>query len=93
MSLEDFEHPREVQQRSTQPVDLVDHDALDLPGFNVRDQTPKRGAIHVPARETTVVVLVRHAIPALAGLALDVRLARFPLGVQRIEFLLEPVFR
>ena len=49
----------------------------------------QRRAIHVAAGETAVVVVVRQAFPAFVLLAPDVGLARFALGVERVEFLVE----
>src|SRR5208282_5012012 len=48
------------------------------------------GAFHGPARKAAVVVGGLDEFPALACLALDERLARFALGVQRVEFCSRP---
>jgi hypothetical protein len=51
---------------------------------------PTKGRpLHRPAGQAAVVVHVAKRDPAGMTLAHDVGLARFPLGVERIEFLLE----
>jgi hypothetical protein len=47
------------------------------------------GPVHVPAGETAVVVMLGQADPALVLLALNVGLARLPLGVEGVELLVE----
>ena len=50
-------------------------------------------ALESTAREATVVVARLDQLPSLRGLALDVGFARLPLRVERIKFLIEPLFR
>src|SRR5262249_32113754 len=50
-----------------------------------------RGAGVPPAGDPAVVVPVRQAVPARGPLAGDVRLGSLPLGVQGVEFLLQPL--
>ena len=45
-----------------------------------------------PDGEAAVVVVFPAADPTLVGLALDIGLGRFPLRVQRTEFLVEAFF-
>lgn len=93
IAFEDFEHASEVHQRAAQSVDLVDDHAIHLAGFDVRQQLPERWTIHIAAGEATVVITIRKALPAFVTLADDVRFARFTLGVERVELLVESFFR
>jgi hypothetical protein len=67
--LEDLHHAREVEERAAQAIDLVDDVAVDLPRIDVLKQALDRRAVHVAAREATVVVSLGHHGPALVGLA------------------------
>jgi hypothetical protein len=49
----------------------------------------KGWTLHIAAGETAVVVPRRQAGPSLVSLARDIRLGRFPLGIQAVELLLE----
>jgi hypothetical protein len=71
--------------------DLVDHHAVDLPCLDVRQQPPHRRPLQVAAGEAAVVVAVGQADPALVPLGCDERLGALPLGVQRVELLLQPL--
>jgi hypothetical protein len=84
-------HLREVEERPAEAVDLVHDHAVDLVGFDVGHQPLQGGAVGVAAGEPAVVVPVGVEGPPLAGLAADVRLAGLPLGVERVELLLEPL--
>ena len=76
-------------QRSGQPVHLVDHDDLDPLQRNVNHQPLQARPLDGAAREPAVVV-ASAGLPALTLLADDEGLARFALGIQRVEALLEP---
>ena len=88
----DLHDPGEVQERPAESIHLVDHDAVDLAGFDVRHQPIQSGPVHAAAGESTVVVVLGNADPAFVLLAGDERLGRFTLGVERIEFQLEAFF-
>jgi hypothetical protein len=77
----------EVGQRASQPVDLVDHHHVDLPFADVGQQALKRRTLYGCARETAVVIGGLDQAPALALLTMDECLARFTLGVERVEVL------
>ena len=62
---------------------------MNLPGLDVLQKPLERRPLHRPAGQAAVVVHVAKRDPAGMTLAHDVGLARFPLGVERIEFLLE----
>jgi hypothetical protein len=74
-----------------QPIDLIDDDHIDPSRLNIDEQLLQRRPIHRPAGKAAVVVTIPNQSPALARLALDVGVACFPLGVEGIEILLEPV--
>jgi len=77
----------EVADGATQPIHLVDHHAVDLPGLNICQQAAHGGTLHVGAGVPTVVVLVWQQSPSFASLAADVSLAGIALGVKRVEVL------
>jgi hypothetical protein len=70
-------------------IDLVDNDDLNLAGLDVLQKPLERRSLHRTAGQASVVVHVRKHDPSGMTLAHDVGLARLPLGVERIEFLLE----
>ena len=59
---------------------------------DVGEQPLQSGPIHRCAREPAVVITLRQAHPAFVPLAVDEGLASLALGLQRVEFLLEPLF-
>ena len=46
--VEHLNHLHEVEQRAGKPVDLVDHDDIDLPGIDIRQQRRSAGRSMVP---------------------------------------------
>src|SRR5262249_19755953 len=58
---------------------------------NVTQQRLQSRALQCSARETPVGIMGLDQLPALMGLALDVRFRRFALGIERVEVLFEPV--
>ena len=81
----------EVGERPGQPVDLVDHDHIDLAGGDVGQQPLQRRPLHRPAGEAAIVVAGLERPPAFAGLALDVGGAGGALGIEAVEVLLQPL--
>jgi len=90
MLVEQLHHAGEIQEGTAEPIHLVDHDAIDLPGLDIGEQALKSGTLHIAAGETAVVVPRRQAGPTLVFLARDIGLGRFPLGIQAVELLFEP---
>jgi hypothetical protein len=93
VAIERLHDPSEVEQTTTEPVDFVDDHAVHSASLDVRHQSPQGGAVHIATRKPTIVVAIRKALPALVTLADDVSLARFTLGVERVELLVESFFR
>ena len=60
-----------------------------VPGLDVLQKPLEGRPLHRPAGEASVVIHVGKRDPAGMTLAHDIGLARLPLGVERIEFLLE----
>jgi hypothetical protein len=87
LAFEHLHHLREVGQAARQPVDLVDHDDVDLARLDVGHQPLERRALHVAARERRIVVVVGHRNPPLGPLAGDVGMAGVALGVDGVVFL------
>ena len=48
-----------IIQRPGQPVQFVNHDEVDFPGRNVRQEPLQRGAVGIPSAEPAVVVMFR----------------------------------
>ncbi len=86
--VEHLDHLREVGERSSQPVDLVDDHYVDKSPPDIFQQALQGGALHCPARKASIIVGRLDKPPALARLALDERLSRLTLRVQRVEVLL-----
>ena len=59
----------EIEQRPAEAVELINHDAIDLPGLDCSDKTLHRRAVHVPAGVAAVVEVIMQCLPALASLA------------------------
>ena len=85
MCVEKFDQFREVGQRTGEAVDLVDDDDVDLPGSHVIQKRLKGRPDEGAAREGSVIEVTGNERPALMGLALDIGLAGFPLGVEGVE--------
>jgi hypothetical protein len=92
VTFKDLQKLREIKQRATESVDLVDHHAIDLARFDVGDQASQSGAVHVSAGKSPVVVILRQTLPTLVGLAFDVCLPGLSLSIQGVEFLFETIF-
>ena len=63
-SVEHLHDAREVEEGPGQAVHLVNYDAVDLACLDVREEPLERRALHVAAREASVVVARRQAGPA-----------------------------
>ena len=81
-----------IRETSAQSVDFIDQDNIDQTRIAVGKQLLQGGPVHVAARKSAVVVMLRQTDPAVRFLTGDVTFAGFPLSVQRIEFLLKSVF-
>ena len=82
-----------VCQRACQPVDLIDDNGIDSFGCDVFEQSFQGWSFHVAAGEAAIVILSRNQLPAFMSLADDIGFAGFPLGIERIEGLLQTFFR
>ena len=91
MGIECLDQLGEVGERAGQPIDLVDDDHVDPSRLHIDEQLLERRPIQRAAGEAAVVVTIPNQSPALMRLALDVGLARLPLGVEGIEVLFEPL--
>ena len=69
--------------------DLVDNDDLNLAGLDVLQKPLEGRPLHRPAGQASVVIHVAKRDPSGMTLAHDIGLASLPLGVERIEFLIE----
>ena len=90
--VENLDDLGKISQRAGQPVDLVDDDRIDPTRRDVGEQPLQSGPIHRGTGEPAVVISRAQAHPALVSLARDESLAGLALRLQRIEFLLEPLF-
>jgi hypothetical protein len=79
--------PREVKQRSAQPVDLIDNHTIDPLGLDMAEQALQSGPLQVGAAEAAIVVTFGYYNPACLPLATDIGFRTFPLCVQGVEFL------
>jgi hypothetical protein len=81
----------EVRKRPGEPVDLVDHDLVDPAAPDIVEEVLQRRAFQTAAGQAAIVVAVWQHHPALVLLAGDVGGAGLPLGMERVELLLQPV--
>ena len=89
MLFKDPDDAGKVQQGPAEPVHFVAQNTVNLAGFDVGEESPKGGPVHVASAKAAVVVALRQALPALVPLALDVGQSRFALRVQGVEVLLQ----
>jgi hypothetical protein len=80
--VEDRDDAGEVGQRPGQAVDLVDHDDVDLPRRDIREQRLESWALHRAAGEAAIVEDGRKRDPTLLLLAQDVGGAGLALGAE-----------
>jgi hypothetical protein len=64
LCIEGFHDLGEVEQRTGQPIDFVDHDNVDVAGDNVAKKVLQGRAVHGPAREAAIVIQGRQDHPA-----------------------------
>jgi hypothetical protein len=79
----------EIGERAGQPVDLVDHDDVDLAATDMVQQLLEGWAVQGGAGQPAIIIPRPDQPPALVGLALDVGLAGLALGIQRVELEVE----
>jgi hypothetical protein len=89
MLIEQLDQLGEVGKRAGEAVDLVDHHDGDLAGPDIGQELLQGSAVEGGTREPAIVVAIRNQAPALMRLALDIGLAGFPLGIERVEFEVE----
>src|ERR1700730_8385963 len=87
--IEQLDQLGEVGERAGKAVDLVDHHDSDLAGPNIGQELLQGSAVEGSTREPAIVVAIWNQAPALMRLALDIGLAGFPLGIERVEFEVE----
>jgi hypothetical protein len=92
MRVEQLDYLGEVGQGAGQPIYFIYHHHFDEPLADIAEQALERRALRARAREPAVIVMSLDQPPPLTRLALDERLARFALGVEGIEVLLQPLF-
>src|ERR1700689_1820427 len=80
-----------IGQRSGEAIDLVDHNDVDLAGPDLGQEELQGGPAEGGSAERAIVIMVRNEPPPLVRLALDVGLAGFALGVQRVELQVEVI--
>src|ERR1700693_4972442 len=78
-----------IGERAGQPVDLVDHDDVDLAATDMVQQLLEGWAVKGGGGQAAIVIPPAAQPPALVGLALDVGLAGLALGIQRVELKVE----
>lgn len=100
MAVEDFDKLGKVSECARQPVDLIDDDHIDLAGLDIGDQPFQGWPLHRAAGKPAVIIKRRqHRIkrrqhrPAFVLLRKNESGAGFPLGVERVEGLLQPFIR
>ncbi len=86
-------HLGKVEQRSAEPIDLVDYNTVDLASLDVFHQSLERWPFDIATGEASVVVTIVNDLPTFALLASNVRFGCFALGVERVELLIESFFR
>ncbi|OSM07641.1 hypothetical protein MAIT1_04601 [Magnetofaba australis IT-1] len=91
VALEGLHQPGEIGQGAGKPVDLVDYHAFHLAGLDVSHEAFQRRAVGVAAGIGRIVVVVGNRNPPFRLLAGDVRQTGFPLRLQGVELLVQPL--
>ena len=89
MLVEQLDELGKVCQRAGQPVDLVDHDHVDLAGPYVTKKLLQGWAVGIAAGKSPVIVFASDQGPAGMRLAADIGLRGIVLGIERVEVLFE----
>ena len=92
-AVEDLDDPGKIGKGAGQPVDLVDDDDVNAPGFAVGEQALQGRALQGAAGHAAIVVPGGQRDPAFLLLAGDIRRAGVALGLQGVEVLLEALCR
>src|SRR3954452_13141324 len=69
----------EVEERSAEPVHLIDHDAIDPVLFHIVQQALQCWPFETGPTPSAVVIPCRHRLPAFAFMTGNVRFRGFPL--------------
>ena len=93
LSVKGFHDLGEVEQRTGQPVDLVDHDNVNLALGNIAEKPLQGRAVHGSTGKAAVVIQRRQHRPAFMLLRENEGRASFALGVERVERLLQTLLR
>ena len=91
--VEDFHDLGEVTERACQSIHLVDDYSVDPVGLDIRKNPFQGGSLKGAAGDAAVIVHLGQRGPALVLLTEDKGFAGFPLGIERVEVLLEAVLR
>ena len=91
--LEDLDQLSEVEQRSRQAINLVDHDDVDLACADIVHEALQGGTQQRAAGEAAVVVVACNRDPAFHPPAGDERRSGIALGVDRGVFRIESLVR
>ncbi len=91
MGIQHIDDLGEVCERSSQAVDLVNDNDLNLASRDVLQKPLQRRPLHRAAGEASVIVHFGERDPSGMTLARDIGLTGFALRVERVELLLEPI--
>ena len=83
----------EVTERACQSIHLVDDHGVDPMALDIRKNPLQGGSFKGAAGDAAVIVHLGQRGPALVLLTEDKGFAGFPLGIERVEVLLEAVLR
>ena len=86
MAIEHLDQSCKVRQIARQPVNLVDHNNVDLAIFDICHQPFQAGAVDVATRKTAIVVTIGQGNPALVTLAGNVGQSCIALRLQAVVF-------
>ena len=89
MFFESLDNAGEIDQRSTQPVNLVDDHAFDSAVANVIQEMFKGGPIQATTAKATIVITLRKGNKPFAALAGDKGLRGLALRIERVELLIQ----
>ncbi len=89
--VESLDQLGKVGERAGEPVDFVNDDDIDAAGVDVSQQPLQRRAVEVTTGIGRIIIARGQRFPAIVHLRLDVGLASFALGIERVKLQLQPM--
>ena len=91
MGIEHLDDLGKIEQGAGEPIDLVDHNDIQLRSTDVVQEALQSRALQRSPGIAAIIIVGRQSHPTFVLLACDKGLAGFALRIERVEVLLEPL--